>query len=118
MMALEELDRLRERLRRGATRRASGAGKKLVVAAVPVSHSDASSRGRPPARASAHLINIGVEMGQAAIVALIFPLLLWSDRIGAPAAAPKERHPPVVYTCSAVIFALGLYRLMARTVFA
>jgi hydrogenase/urease accessory protein HupE len=62
--------------------------------------------------------NIGVEIGQAAIVALIFPLLLWSDRIGTPAAAPKERHPPVVYTCSAVIFALGLYWLMARTVFA
>ena len=28
--------------------------------------------------------NIGVEIGQVVIVALIFPLLLWSDRIGSP----------------------------------
>jgi hydrogenase/urease accessory protein HupE len=33
--------------------------------------------------------NIGVEIGQVVIVALIFPLLLWSDRIGHRAAARK-----------------------------
>jgi len=58
--------------------------------------------------------NIGVEIGQGMIVALIFPLLLWSDRIG----ARKGRHPAVAYICSAVIFAFGLYWLMMRTVFA
>ena len=62
--------------------------------------------------------NIGVEIGQITIVALIFPLLLWSDRIGGRAAAPNGRHPALVYTCSAVILAFGLYWLMERTVFA
>lgn len=62
--------------------------------------------------------NIGVEIGQITIVALIFPLLLWSDRIGGEPAARKGRHPAVVYTCSAVILAFGLYWLMARTMFA
>jgi hypothetical protein len=60
--------------------------------------------------------NIGVEIGQVMIVGLIFPLLLWSDRIGR-AAAPEGRHPAVVYVCSAAILALGLYWLMVRTVF-
>ena len=61
--------------------------------------------------------NIGVEIGQVVIVALMFPLLLWSDRIGGGAAC-KERHPALVFTCSAVILALGLYWLIERTVFA
>jgi hydrogenase/urease accessory protein HupE len=62
--------------------------------------------------------NIGVEVGQIVIVALIFPLLLWSDRIGSEPAAHKRRRPAVVYTCSTVILAFGLYWLMERTVFA
>ena len=62
--------------------------------------------------------NIGVEIGQITIVALIFPLLLWSDRIGGGAAARKGRHPALVYTSSAVILAFGLYWLIERTVFA
>jgi hypothetical protein len=62
--------------------------------------------------------NVGVEIGQIAIVSLIFPLLLWSDRIGGGAAMRKGRHPAVVYTCSAVILAFGLYWLLERTVFA
>jgi hypothetical protein len=61
--------------------------------------------------------NVGVEIGQVMIVGLVFPLLLWSDRIGHGAAAPEERHPAVVYACSAAILALGLYWLMVRTVF-
>jgi hypothetical protein len=30
----------------------------------------------------------------------------------------QQRHPAVVYTCSAAILACGLYWLMERTVFA
>jgi HupE / UreJ protein len=59
--------------------------------------------------------NIGVEIGQVMILALIFPLLLWSDRIGGRA---NERHPAVVYISSAVILVFGLYWLMERTMFA
>ena len=62
--------------------------------------------------------NIGVEIGQVAIVGLIFPLLLLSDRLGGGAAMRKQRHPAVVYTCSTAILACGLYWLMERTVFA
>jgi hypothetical protein len=58
--------------------------------------------------------NIGVEIGQVAIVGLIFPLLLLSDQLGG-AAARGQRHPAVVYTCSAVILACGLYWLIERT---
>jgi hypothetical protein len=62
--------------------------------------------------------NIGVEIGQVAIVALIFPLLLLSDRIGVPAGGKRERHASLVYVCSAVILVFGLYWLIERTVFA
>ena len=62
--------------------------------------------------------NIGVEVGQVVIVALIFPLLLLSDRIGRGGAARKGRHAALVYACSAVIFALGLYWLIERTLLA
>ena len=34
--------------------------------------------------------NIGVEIGQIVIVALVFPLLLLSDRIGRGGAATKD----------------------------
>jgi hypothetical protein len=61
--------------------------------------------------------NIGVEIGQVMIVAIIFPVLLLSDRIG-EAATGKERRSAVVYACSTVILALGLYWLVERTVFA
>jgi hypothetical protein len=62
--------------------------------------------------------NVGVEIGQVLIVAFIFPLLLWSDRIGNAKAAHKGRHPALVYTCSAVILVFGLYLLIERTLFA
>jgi len=62
--------------------------------------------------------NIGVEIGQVTIVGLIFPLLLLSDRLGGGASMRQQRHPAVVYTCSAAILACGLYWLMERTVFA
>jgi hydrogenase/urease accessory protein HupE len=60
--------------------------------------------------------NIGVEIGQVAIVALVFPLLLLADRIMARGGISKGRRPSLVYSCSAVIFALGLYWLIERTV--
>jgi hydrogenase/urease accessory protein HupE len=60
--------------------------------------------------------NIGVEIGQVVIVALIFPLLLWLDRIGHRAATRDGRNPAVVYLCSAAILPVGLYWLMVRTV--
>jgi hydrogenase/urease accessory protein HupE len=62
--------------------------------------------------------NIGVEIGQIVIVALVFPLLLLSDRIGRSSAAHKGRRPALVYSCSALILALGLYWLIERTAFA
>ena len=62
--------------------------------------------------------NIGVEIGQVAIVSLIFPLLLLSDRIGVAADSKPERHADLVYACSAVILLLGLYWLIERTLFA
>jgi hypothetical protein len=48
---------------------------------------------------------------------VIFPLLLLSDRIGRGDAGHKGRHPALVYSCSALILALGLYWLIERTVF-
>ena len=60
--------------------------------------------------------NIGVEIGQVAIVALIFPLLLWSDRLGG--AAEEGRSVALVFTISAVILVLGLYWLIERAMFA
>jgi hydrogenase/urease accessory protein HupE len=62
--------------------------------------------------------NIGVEIGQVAIVALVFPLLLLADRLMAAGAVGKGRQPSLVYSCSAAIFALGLYWLIERTVLA
>ena len=62
--------------------------------------------------------NIGVEIGQVAIVSLIFPLLLLSDRIGVAAGGKRERHASLVYACSAVILVFGLYWLIERTVLA
>jgi HupE / UreJ protein len=62
--------------------------------------------------------NIGVEIGQIAIVAVVFPLLLLCDRIGAADAAGKGRSTALVYSCSSIILVLGLYLLIDRTVFA
>src|SRR5262249_42499370 len=62
--------------------------------------------------------NIGVEIGQVAIVSLISPLLLLSDRIGVAAGGKRERHASLVYACSAVILVFGLYWLIERTLFA
>src|SRR5262249_132826 len=62
--------------------------------------------------------NTGVEIGQVAIVSLISPLLLLSDRIGVAAGGKPQRHAGLVYACSAVILLLGLYWLIERALFA
>jgi hydrogenase/urease accessory protein HupE len=65
--------------------------------------------------------NLGVEIGQAAIVCVAVPLLLWIDRLGERrrARSGKAGQSPVfVYTCSGVILTLGLYWLVQRTLLA
>lgn len=54
--------------------------------------------------------NIGVELGQLAIVLAVVPLLLLIDRRTAGA-----RHDKLVYGASAVIMLLGFYWLLERT---
>jgi hydrogenase/urease accessory protein HupE len=70
-----------------------------------------------PALAS---FNLGVEIGQMAIVSLVVPVLLGMDRLLANsegrAARPTTRSAPVVYAISAVIIGFGSYWFLARTV--
>jgi len=69
-----------------------------------------------PALAS---FNIGVEIGQIAIVCLVVPALLGMDRLLASdrgVVARPIRPAPAVYAISAVIIVLGSYWFLARTV--
>lgn len=69
-----------------------------------------------PALAS---FNIGVEIGQIAIVSLVVPGLLGMDRLlasGRGVAALPIRPARAVYGISAVIIGLGSYWFLARTV--
>src|ERR1700731_1995276 len=68
-----------------------------------------------PALAS---FNLGVEIGQIAIVSLVVPALLVMDRLLTPsrrAATEPTRPAFAVYAISAVIIGLGSYWLLART---
>lgn len=68
-----------------------------------------------PALAS---FNLGVEIGQVAIVSLVVPCLLAMDRLFAAGrgGAPLPARPPfAVYGISAVIVCLGSYWFLART---
>jgi len=68
-----------------------------------------------PALAS---FNLGVEIGQIAIVSLVVPALLVMDRLLTPsrrAAAEPTRMAFAVYAISAVIIGLGSYWFLART---
>jgi hydrogenase/urease accessory protein HupE len=68
-----------------------------------------------PALAS---FNLGVEIGQIAIVSLVVPALLVMDRLLTPsrrAAAEPTRPAFAVYAISAVIIGLGSYWFLART---
>jgi hydrogenase/urease accessory protein HupE len=62
--------------------------------------------------------NVGVEIGQVAIVSLVVPALVVLDRAFAASAARPTRAPPLVYTLSGAIAILGCYWIMVRTVFA
>ena len=62
--------------------------------------------------------NIGVEIGQVAIVAIVVPLLLGIDRLSARAPAAPARRPALVYAVSALIAGLGGYWFIERTLLA
>jgi hydrogenase/urease accessory protein HupE len=63
--------------------------------------------------------NIGVEVGQVAIVSLVIPLLMGLDwLIASVREAPKKRAVAVVYALSGIIAALGCYWIFERTVMA
>jgi hydrogenase/urease accessory protein HupE len=62
--------------------------------------------------------NIGVEIGQVAIVAIVVPLLLGIDRLSARAPAAPVRRPALVYGVSAGIVGLGGYWFIQRTLLA
>ncbi len=62
--------------------------------------------------------NIGVEIGQVAIVTIVVPLLLGIDRLSARAPAAPARRPALVNTISALIAGLGGYWFIERTLLA
>jgi len=62
--------------------------------------------------------NIGVEIGQIAIVSLVLPAMLLIDRLSASPRAEQIRRPAVVYSISGAIILLGGYWFLARTVLA
>src|ERR1700731_1778721 len=70
-----------------------------------------------PALAS---FNLGVEIGQIAIVSLVVPALLGMDRVlakGRGETARTTRSAVAVYGISAAILGLGSYWFLARTLF-
>jgi hydrogenase/urease accessory protein HupE len=58
--------------------------------------------------------NIGVEIGQVAIVSIVVPALIASDWLLATERAKPARAAPLVYTLSALISVLGGYWLVTR----
>ena len=64
-----------------------------------------------PALAS---FNIGVEIGQVAIVSIVVPVLIVVDRLLAADRTKPVRATPVVYALSAVITVLGGYWFLTR----
>ena len=65
--------------------------------------------------------NLGVEVGQVAIVALAVPALLALDRLASSAVGAGSdlaRRAPVVHVASGAIALLGCYWFLARTVLA
>lgn len=72
--------------------------------------------GLPPNAAVPALaaFNIGVEIGQVAIVAVALPILRMADRLSAEDRPEPVRAAGLVYAVSAVIGLLGGYWLLAR----
>jgi hydrogenase/urease accessory protein HupE len=66
-----------------------------------------------PALAS---FNLGVEIGQIAIVSLVVPALLGMDRVLTPSRCAPTRPAFAVYALSVVIIGLGSYWFLERTV--
>jgi len=63
--------------------------------------------------------NIGVEIGQVAIVSLVMPLLIGLDWLVATTRdAPQQRTASLVYALSGIIAILGCYWIFERTVMA
>lgn len=60
--------------------------------------------------------NIGVEIGQVAIVSIVIPALIALDRLTAVDPAKPLRAAPLVYAISALISLLGSYWLLTRIV--
>ena len=59
--------------------------------------------------------NIGVEIGQVAIVVVVVALLLFIDRIATRQPSAPARKPALVYACSTLIAGLGGYWFVERT---
>jgi hypothetical protein len=58
--------------------------------------------------------NIGVEIGQVAIVAIVVPALIALDRLMAVDRAKPARTATLVYALSALITVLGSYWFLTR----
>jgi hypothetical protein len=58
--------------------------------------------------------NIGVEIGQVAIVAIVIPALIALDRLTAIDRTKPARAAILVYALSALIAALGSYWFLTR----
>jgi hypothetical protein len=61
--------------------------------------------------------NIGVEIGQVAIVSIVVPVLVVLDRLFAVDRAKPVRAAALVYALSALITVLGSYWLLTRIFF-
>jgi hydrogenase/urease accessory protein HupE len=72
--------------------------------------------GLPPNAVATALaaFNIGVEIGQIAIVSMVVPLLIAVDRLLADAGGKPVRAAPLVYGLSALITVIGGYWLFTR----
>jgi hypothetical protein len=61
--------------------------------------------------------NIGVEVGQVAIVSIVIPLLIGVDWfIATMRDAPQKRTVGLVYAASGIIAFLGCYWVFERTI--
>jgi hydrogenase/urease accessory protein HupE len=62
--------------------------------------------------------NIGVEIGQVAIVSIVVPALIVLDRLVAADRTKPARAAPLVYALSALITVLGSYWFVTRVLYA